>query len=29
MSYKNIYLVNGNKYVKRSQNQIAGRDVPS
>ena len=29
MGYKNIYLVNGNKYVKRSQNQITGRDVPS
>ena len=27
MSYKNIYLVNGNKYLKRSLNNIAVRDV--
>jgi len=27
-SYKNNYLVNGNKYLKRSLNKIAVRDVP-
>ena len=28
MSYKNIYLVKGNKYLKRSLNKVAIVDVP-
>ena len=28
MSYKNIYLENGNKYLKRSLTKLAVGDIP-